>query len=96
MTQGDPLSWSVVKISIVIDGGLSYTCGEEWNNDSACTYTVSDDQHWEVPFQVIISEGDYNLCDGSNGYCEVDVTITKMGVGGEDDRVLALSSMIAE
>ena len=98
MTQGDPLSWSVVRISIVVDGGPSHLCGEEWNNDSACTYTVSDDKHWEVPYEILISEGNENLCAPSSGkeYCDIDVTITKMGVGGEDDRVLYSSSMIAE
>ena len=97
MTQGDPLSWSVVKINIVIDNGMSMECGA-WTNDSTdqCTYTESDGQNWEVPFQVIISEGDYNLCGGDTDYCEVDVTITKRGIGNEDDKVLASSSIIAE
>ena len=98
MTQGDPLSWSVVRISIIIDDGVSNECGEEWNNDSACTYTVSDDQHWEVPYEILISEGDEDLCKPTTGkeYCQILVTVTKIGVGGADSNVLANEEAVAQ
>ena len=28
------------------------------------------------------------MCDGSDGGCDVDVTLTKVGVGNEDDKVI--------
>ena len=42
MTQGDDLSWAVLKVSIVIDGGASMNCDEASNADatSQCTYTT--------------------------------------------------------
>ena len=99
MTQGDPLSWAVVKISIVVDDGQTYLCGERIENSTdPCTYTVSSDQHWEVPFEMTISEGNDDLCRPMSGkdYCQIDVTITKIGIGGEDDKVLATKQIIAE
>ena len=99
MTQGQELNWAVVKISIVVDNGQSWSCGERVDNTTdPCTYTVSGDQHWEVPFEVTISEGNQDLCMPESGkeYCDIEVTITKMDVGGGDDRVLYSSSMIAE
>ena len=41
-------------------------------------------RHFE---EITISEGASDLCDGTDGGCDVDVTITKMGVV-EDDVVL--------
>ena len=99
MTQGQELSWAVVKISIVVDNGQAYHCGE-WieNSTDPCTYTVSSDQHWKVPFEVTISEGNQDLCmpEDVKEYCDIEVTITKIGVGGEGDKVLASISEIAE
>ena len=40
--------------------------------------------------EITISEGNnLDLCDGSTGGCEVSVTLTKIGVGGEDDEIIA-------
>ena len=92
MTSGNPLSWSVLKVTIVVDDGNSLTCVEESYDDSdaACTYAVNtDDSDWDIAEEITISEGDYDLCDGSNGGCNVDVTLTRMGVGNQDDLVLA-------
>jgi len=99
MTQGDDLSWAVLKVSIVVDGGASMNCDEASNADatSQCTYTTDDDNYWSVAEEITISEGsDTNLCGGSNGGCDVDVTLTKVGVGNEDDRVIATVSAYAD
>ena len=90
MTQGDDLSWAVLKVSIVVDNGYSYTCYEAGSSDSTsdCTYETDGDNYWSVSEEITISEGAYDLCDGSTGGCSVDVTITKIGVGNEDDRVI--------
>ena len=29
-----------------------------------------------------------NMCSGDDGGCDVDVTLTKIGVGNEDDKVI--------
>ena len=91
MEQGDSLSWSVVRITIVVDGGNSLTCDEYYNSDdySPCVYYTSDGAGWNVGEEITISEGNNDdLCDGSNGGCYVDVTIIKLGVGNEDHKVL--------
>ena len=92
MTQGDGLNWALVSVSIVVNDGASYSCEvADWaDTDANCTYTIDDDKYWEVSEEITISEGNNtNLCDGSNGGCTVDVTITKVGVGGDDDKIIA-------
>ena len=37
-----------------------------------------------------------NLCGGKSAGCDVDVTITKFGIGDEDDKVLAVVSAYAD
>ena len=90
MTQGNDLSWAVLKISISIDGGASLTCSEVSMSDetSDCTYTTDEDSSWSTSEEITISEGSYDLCDGENGGCEIDVTIWKIGIDSEDDRVI--------
>ena len=91
MTQGNDLRWAELKVTIVVEGGYSLACQEAGNGDdnSDCTFAIDDDNYWSVSEEITISEGANDLCDGSNGGCSVDVTITKLGVGNEDDRVLA-------
>ena len=98
MTQGDDLSWAVLKVSIVIDGGASMTCDvAPGDADSACTYTTDDDNTWSTSEEITISEGSAtDLCDGSDGGCSVDVTLTKIGVGNEDDKVIRTISAYAD
>ena len=90
MTQGDDLSWSVLRVSIVVDGGNSFTCAEASKDDGTadCTYTTDDDNSWSTSEEITISEGDMNMCSGDDGGCDVDVTLTKIGVGNEDDKVI--------
>ena len=44
MTQGDDLSWSVLKVSIVVDGGNSLTCADAAKDDGTadCTYMIDE------------------------------------------------------
>ena len=92
MTQGDDLSWALLKVSIVVDGdGASMTCVEAGSADatSDCTWAVDDDNYWSTGEEITISEGsNTDLCDGSNGGCDVDVYLTKMGIGDENDHVI--------
>ena len=99
MTQGDGLNWALVSVSIVVNDGASYWCEvADWaDTDANCTYTIDDDKYWEVSEEITISEGNNtNLCDGSNGGCTVDVTITKIGVGDEDSKVISQISAYAD
>lgn len=92
MTQGGDMSWALLKVSIIVDGGYSYHCAVyDYADDSTdCTYTMDDDKYWSVGEEITISEGNnLDLCDGSTGGCEVSVTLTKVGVGGEDDKIIA-------
>ena len=92
MIQGNPLSWARLKVSIVVDNGQSLTCVDESQDttDATCTYAVNtDDSNWDVAEEITISEGDYDLCDGSNGGCTVDVTLTRIGVGEQHDMVIS-------
>ena len=90
MTQGDDLNWALLKVTIVVDAGASITCDVASNADanSNCIYTTDDDTYWSTAEEITISEGAYDLCDGSNGGCDIDVTLTKLGVGSEDDKVI--------
>ena len=98
MMQGDDLNWPLLKVSIVVDGGVSMSCQEASKADenAECTYTTNDDMSWSVSQEITISEGAYDLCDGSNGGCDVDVTLTKIGVGNEDDMVIREVSAYAD
>ena len=88
----DPLSWSVLKVTIVVDGGTSLTCVEESKDDGSapCTYTKdATDNFWDVAEEITISEGDSNdLCDGTDGGCDMVVTLTKESVGNDEGGVL--------
>jgi hypothetical protein len=66
------------------------TCDEASNADanSDCIFTTDEDNFWSTSEEITISEGAYDLCDGTNGGCDIDVTLTKVGVGNEDDKVL--------
>ena len=98
MTQGDDLSWAVLKVSIVVDGGVSMTCDEAGEADatSDCTFAKDDDNYWSTSEEITISEGADDLCDGANGGCSVDVTLTKKGVGNEDDKVIRTITAYAD
>ena len=99
MTQGDALSWAVVKISIVVDDGALQNCVEAAAADGteACSWAKDGDSTWAASEEITISEGaDNNLCGQTSAGCDVDVTITKIGVGGEDDKIIATVSAYAD
>ena len=75
------------------------TCDEAGSADatSDCVWSKDDDNFWSVAEEITISEGSAtNLCDGTNGGCSVDVTLTKIGVGNEDDRVITTITAYAD
>ena len=99
MTDGEPLSWAVLRIRIVVDGGPLMTCDEldKADNYSSCTYDFDrSDNNWDIAEEITIAEGnESDLCQGQQG-CDVTVTIIKIGVGGDDDKVLADIDVMAD
>ena len=99
MVQGDDLHWAVLEISIVVDSNQPQTCVEAAAADGteACSFARDADSTWSVSEEITITEGTENNLCGENGYgCEVDVQVTKIGIGGEDDKVLAVVSAYAD
>lgn len=105
--EGDFLSQDLLSVSIIVDGGASLTCQEftlewedEYDENAACTWDVAGEDGediWEAGDSIFISEGpNTNLCDGSDGGCTVEITLTKIGVGGENNRVISQISAFAE
>jgi len=84
----DGLNWATVGITISVDGGTPHTCSEGTNTGSSCEYEPNqgggNNYQWEVAEGITISGDCYD-----NYGCYVDVTITKMGAGSEDDKVIA-------
>ena len=108
-SEDESLSKDLLSVSIIVDGGAPLTCQEftsewedEYDKNAACTWFVShgEEDIWEAggwEDAMFISEGpNTNLCDGSGGGCTVEITLTKIGVGGEDDRVISQISAFAE
>ena len=100
MGQGTDLNWAMLKVTIKVDGGTPVACGESGDADADCTWTPfegsGNDQAWEAGEGITISEGDTNLCDGSDGGCSVDVTLTKKGTGSDADKVIGEVSAYAD
>ena len=99
MDAGSGLSWAVLKVTIVVDNGGAITCMEISADDgsASCTYTIdSTDNEWNVAEEITIEEGSVDLCDGTGGGCDVVVSITKLGVGNENDKVLAVLNAYAD
>jgi hypothetical protein len=96
MTSGDGLNWANLKVSIVVDGGASMLC-VEGDATADCRWDWGGDNIWNVGEEITISEGaTTDLCDGADGFCEVVVTLTKIGVGEEDDKVIATVTATAD
>ena len=81
MMQGSALSWDLLGVSIIVDGGTMNNCVEASEADVdglLCTYSYIEDGAWTVSEEITISEGaNADLCDGVAGFCEVTVTLTK-------------------
>jgi len=86
MIQGTDLNWAMLKVTIKVDGGTPQSCGGS-GGDAGCTWEPfeggGNDQAWEVSEGITISEGSNDLCDGEDGGCSIEVTITKNGSDGE-------------
>ena len=100
MTQGTSLSWALLEVSIVIDGGSSNKCVELAKADDdglKCTYVFDDSDDWEVGSEITITEGENgNLCgDGEVEYCSIAVTLTKKAVGNNDGGTIGKFTAIA-
>jgi hypothetical protein len=100
MMQGSDLNWAMLKVTISVDGGTPIACGEDGNTEADCTWApfegLGNDQAWEAGEGITISEGDVDLCDGSDGGCQVDVTLTKQGVGSDADMVIGSVNAYAD
>jgi flagellin-like protein len=96
MTAGDGLNWANLKVSIVVDGGVSALCTEGADGtQEECSWAKDGDKSWDTSEEITISEGTTDLCDGVDP-CEVVVTLTKVGVGEDDDKVIATVTATAE
>ena len=87
MMQGSSLSWALLEVSIVADGGTMNNCVEASEADAdglQCTYTLPNSfSSWGVSEEITISEGaNADLCDGSAGFCEIEVTLTRETADG--------------
>ena len=95
MQSGDNLDWDRVGITISVDGGTPQTCSEGTNTGSSCEYESyqggGNSYQWEVAEGITISGDCYDNCG-----CNVDVTITKRGVGSEDDKIVGQVSAYAD
>jgi hypothetical protein len=92
MVQGEDLNWAYVRISISVDGGMQIFCGlytEDSNSD--CTYTTSESEYWNVAYEVLISEGEFNLC-GDSFDCLIEVKIENL----QEDREIGQGAVTAE
>jgi len=98
MNQGSYLNWAMLKVTISVDGGTPVSCGEADDAEADCTWAAFGDnnQGWEASEGITISEGDVNLCDGSDGGCSVEVTLTKKGTGSDADMVIAYINAFAD
>jgi hypothetical protein len=99
MMQGQSLSWDLLGVSIIVDGGTMNNCVEASDADVdglQCTYTLPNSfSAWEVGEEITISEGaNADLCDGTAGYCEVAVTLTREVDGA--GMVIAMFTAVAE
>ena len=101
MTQGDALSWAVVKISIVVDDGALQNCVEASSaaadGTEACSWAKDGDSTWAASEEITISEGaDNDLCGSGTTGCNVEVTITKLGIGADPDVVVGMFPAYAD
>ncbi|MBT4982333.1 MAG: hypothetical protein HOM85_04650 [Euryarchaeota archaeon] len=89
MIQGDDISWMMIKVVIVVDDGHPIECYNEEEQDCEWTRNGDGDNYWSAGEEITILEGLNDLCDGSNGGCEIDITISRHALGDQDETVLA-------
>ena len=90
MDQGQDLNWAMLSVRISVNDGTPMTCGESDDAEADCTWAPfggpGNDKAWEAGEGITISEGDVDLCDGSDGGCTVEVVLTKKGTGSDADK----------
>lgn len=89
MIQGDDISWMMIKVVIVVDDGSPIECYNEEEQDCEWTRNGDGDNYWNAGEEITILEGLNDLCDGSNGGCNIDITISRHALGDQDETVLA-------
>ena len=95
LTQGDSLNWATLRVSIIVDGGTSMICDAD-EGDADCLFMTDGETTWDVAEEITIKENGQDLCDGSNGGCNVEVILTKIGVGNESDKIIAQVTAYAD
>jgi len=99
LTSGEPLNWATLRVSIVVDGDATIVCGATDGTAAAegdCAFMHDESTTWDAAEEITIMENGQDLCDGTDGGCDVTVTLTKIGVGQEDDKVIATVSAFAD
>lgn len=71
MDQGSPINWASVEVLISVNDEAPMIC-EPNDSSASCTYDIDNDQEWSAGEEIIISEGQNDLCSAT---CEIDVTI---------------------
>ena len=95
MASGSALNWAVVKISISVDGGTPQACSDA-GTCSFTTFESGNDQAWEAGEGITIVENGQDLCNGDDGGCSIQVTITKIGTGSEADKGIGVITGYAD
>ena len=99
MMQGSSLDWDLLGVSIVVDGGVVNACVELADADVdglKCTYSFVEDENWDVAEEITISEGaNADLCDGTAGYCQIEVTLSRETADGSSMVIGVLTATAA-
>jgi hypothetical protein len=71
LDYGDAISWASVEVTISVNDEAPMTC-EPNDSSASCTYDHDADQEWNVGDEIMISEGQNDLCSEE---CDITVTI---------------------
>ena len=71
LDYGDAISWASVEVTISVNDEAPMTC-EPNDSSASCTYDHDADQEWNVGDEIMISEGQNDLCSEE---CDIAVTI---------------------
>jgi len=71
MDQGNSIAWAAVEVKIQVNNGAPMICDPQ-DSAASCTYDIDNDPEWSAGEQIIISEGQNDLCSGE---CNITVTI---------------------
>ena len=71
LDYGDAISWASVEVTISVNDEAPMIC-EPNDSSASCTYDHDADQEWNVGDEIMISEGQNDLCSEE---CDIAVTI---------------------